>query len=69
MEGKTVRASEQRRKLGLHVCPCGQKAVRFTSGCWTCQPCLDKDAIYGSANCRGVAGVRYRDKGQITTCS
>lgn len=65
-----MRAAEQRRKLGLHLCPCGQRAIKFMAGCWTCARCIRLDAVlYGSANGRGVTGIRYRDKGQITAAA
>lgn len=60
-----MRAAEQARKMGLHVCPCGTKAIRFANGCWTCQRCLDLDAmIYGTSEIRGVVGFRFRDTGE-----
>ena len=56
-----MRAAEQLRKQGLHLCPCGAKAIRYANGCWTCQPCLDKDAaISGTANIRSTCGVPDR---------
>lgn len=39
------------------LCPCGGRAVRYSCGVWSCQPCIDKDrAIYATARIRGSCG-------------
>ena len=58
-----MRLEEEARKIGLHLCPCGNKAVRHMTGCWTCQPCIDKDAaIYGTDTIRSTCGFRERPR-------
>ena len=39
------------------TCPCGEKAVRFSCGVWSCAPCLEKDrAIWATEKSRGTCG-------------
>ena len=56
-----MRLAEEARKIGLHLCPCGRRAVRHMTGGWTCQPCMDKDtAIYGTEKIRSTCGFPDR---------
>ena len=42
-------------------CLCDNQAVKFEKGCWTCQPCLDKDrAIWGTDRIRSTCGFALR---------
>ena len=39
------------------LCPCGEQAVRYFCGTFSCQGCIDKDrAIYATERIRGTCG-------------
>lgn len=56
-----MRRAEQIKYVPTHRCPCGQKAVRFASGTFTCARCLELDGtIYGTDRIRATCGVPER---------
>lgn len=50
---------KKRMKAALlgQTCRCGQPAVKYCAGLYSCQGCLDKDAaIYATDRIRGTCG-------------
>lgn len=50
----------QKRVLAVlrgKTCPCGQPAVRYSAGTYSCAGCIEKDAaIYATDRIRGTCG-------------